>query len=92
MLAHWFIIGVLCSPLRLHLRSGALPCMHREVLRCRPSISDYSLSEGLSWLWTGPVEPARSRPGEMCPDEDLVSQLLVGFRLCLELCRDANAK
>jgi hypothetical protein len=40
--------------------------------------------------WT--LEPARSRRGETCPDEDLVSQLLVGFRLCLELCRDANAK
>jgi hypothetical protein len=38
------------------------------------------------------LEPARSRRGETCPDEGLVSQLLVGFRLCLELCRDANAK
>jgi hypothetical protein len=40
--------------------------------------------------WT--LEPARSRRGETCPDEDHVSQLLVGFRLCLELCRDANAR
>jgi len=32
------------------------------------------------------LEPARSRPGETCPDEDLVSQLLADFRLCLELC------
>jgi hypothetical protein len=35
-------------------------------------------------------QPDRDR--EICPDEDLVNQLLVGFRLCLELCRNANVK
>ena len=40
--------------------------------------------------WIRGTSPIKT--GETCPDEDVVSQLLGGFRLCLELCRDANVK